>query len=297
MKGRLEGKIAIVTGAGTGIGEAIARKFVREGARVVLNGLPGDPVEDVARSLAATGGDAVAYVGDVADERHAQACVQKAVDTFGRLDVLVNNAGLFPETNETQDYSLDAFEQIVHSNIRATFLMTKHALPHLQAARGCIVSAGSESGALGLALNTPYGASKAWVHGFMKGVAVEQAKHGVRANCVCPGPIDTAWTHKETSPMNKQMEETMVQATPLGRRGTPEEVANAYAFLASDEASFVTGTLFFVDGGVTVAKGPIGDQVPKALRQEPEGELELAHSHEGRGDYHGQDAAREKTMR
>ena len=108
-----------------------------------------------------------------------------------------------------------------------------------------------------------------------------QAMHGVRANCVCPGPIDTAWTHKETGPMNAEMEKSLVSGTVLGRRGTPEEVANIFAFLASDEASYVTGALWSVDGGTTIAKGPVGDQVPRDLRAEPEGELILDHSKDG----------------
>jgi enoyl-[acyl-carrier-protein] reductase (NADH) len=103
---------------------------------------------------------------------------------------------------------------------------------------------------------------------FMRGVAVKQAQNGVRANCVCPGPIDTVWTHKETGPMDKEMETELIQATPLARRGTTEEVANVYAFLASDEASYVTGALYVVDGGTTIAKGPVGDLVSKVLRKD-----------------------------
>jgi hypothetical protein len=141
--------------------------------------------------------------------------------------------------------------------------------------------AGSESGIIGLAQNTPYGGTKGWIHAFTRGVAVEQAQNGVRANCLCPGPIDTAWTHKETGPMDEEMEKTLIQATPLARRGTPEEVANVYAFLASDEASYVTGALYVVDGGTTIAKGPVGDLVPKSLRKEPKGELDLTHSPHG----------------
>ncbi|HEX7238929.1 MAG TPA: SDR family oxidoreductase, partial [Longimicrobiaceae bacterium] len=153
--------------------------------------------------------------------------------------------------------------------------------PALRETRGCIVSAGSEAGWVGLAQNTPYGGTKAFIHAFMKGVAVEQAKYGVRANCVCPGPIDTAWTHKETGPMDGKMEKTLVQAVPLARRGTPEEIANVYAFIASDEASYVTGALWLVDGGTTIAKGPVGDEVPEELRREPEPHLKLEHSLDG----------------
>lgn len=110
---------------------------------------------------------------------------------------------------------------------------------------------------------------------------MEQAKYGVRANCVCPGAIDTAWTHKETGPMTAKDEKMLIAATPLGRRGTPEEIANAYLFLASDEASYATGALFSVDGGVTVAKGSVGDQADNEVKKEPKGELHLEHSMDG----------------
>ncbi|HEX2190708.1 MAG TPA: SDR family NAD(P)-dependent oxidoreductase [Longimicrobiaceae bacterium] len=281
MAGRLEGKVAIVTGAGTGIGEAIAHRFSKEGARVLVSGLPSDPIEDVVRAIRGWGGEAAAFGGDVAEEENARDCVQRAVDEWGKLDVLVNNAGVFLVTAETQRYPVDDFDRTIRMNVRSAFLMTRYALPHLQKTRGCVVSAGSESGFVGLAQNSPYGGTKGWMHAFMRGVAVEQAKYGVRANCVCPGPIDTAWTHRETGPMSRKMEKTLIQATPLARRGTPEEVANVYAFLASDEASYVTGALWVVDGGTTIAKGPVGDEVPDELRGAPEPHLRLEHSLEG----------------
>jgi NAD(P)-dependent dehydrogenase (short-subunit alcohol dehydrogenase family) len=282
MDKRLHGRIAIVTGAGTGIGEAIAHKFAKEGAAVVVCGLPGDPIDDVVARIRSHASMAVAYAGDVSEEVHARGCVQAAIDSFGRLDILINNAGTFPVTSELQDYPIDAFDMMTRANTRSAFLMTRFALPYLQKTHGCIVSAGSEAGLIGLAQNTPYGATKGWMHAFMRGVAVEQAKYGVRANCVCPGAVDTAWTHKETGPMDKKMETMTVEATPMGRRGTVEEIANVYAFLASDEASFVTGALWVVDGGITIGKGPVGKETPRDLREEPVGELhDLAHTHEG----------------
>jgi NAD(P)-dependent dehydrogenase (short-subunit alcohol dehydrogenase family) len=274
---RLAGKVALITGAGTGIGEAIAHKFAREGARLVLNGLPEDPTEAVAKAVSQRGGEVVVYSGDVSEEKHARACVQKAIDTYGQLDILINNAGMFLDTSEMQEYETETFDKLLKNNLRSAFLMTKYALPHLQKSRGNIVSAGSEAGFNGLAQNAPYGGTKGFMHAFMKGVAVEQAQYGVRANCVCPGAIDTAWTHKETGSMDKEMEKMLIQATPMGRRGTTEEMANVYAFLASDEASYVTGSLWLADGGVTIAKGPVGDMVPDKLKKEPKGTLDLEH--------------------
>lgn len=273
MKKSLHDKVAIVTGASTGIGEAIAHKFASEGAKVLVNGLPDDPVEDVVASIRKHGGAATGFAGDISSESEASACVQKAIEIYGRLDVLVNNAGTFQTVAATTDFPVEDFEYMTRTNVHTVFLMTKFALPHLQKTRGCVISTGSEAGLLGQPLCTPYAGSKGWVHGFMRGVALEQARFGVRANCVCPGPIDTQWHDTDASPMTEKMESDILKGTPMGRHGTPEEAANVFAFLASDAASFVTGALYFVDGGISIGRGPIGEDVPEALRVPPTGEL------------------------
>lgn len=278
---RLAGKVAIVTGGATGIGEAISKKFVREGAIVIVNGYPEDPVNEVVRDIQADGGTAAAYIGDVSQEEVAMACVGFAVSSYGKLDILINNAGVFPVMEEIQNFPIPAFEYLLKNNIRTAFLMTRYAVPELKKTKGCIVSAGSESGFLGLGENAVYGGTKGFMHAFMRGVAVEQAKYGIRANCVCPGGIDTAWTHKETGPMKAKHEQMIISGTPMGRRGTPEEIANAYLFLASDEASYVTGALFSVDGGITIGKGPVGKDAESDVTKEPEGELTLHHGMDG----------------
>jgi NAD(P)-dependent dehydrogenase (short-subunit alcohol dehydrogenase family) len=173
--------------------------------------------------------------------------------------VLVSNAGIFIANAETDDYRVEDFERTVRNNIRTAFLMTKFALPHLRRSRGNIVFTGSEAGLNGSPMFTPYGGSKAFLHAFMKGVALEQAPYGVRANCVCPGAIDTAWTRGPDSPIDPAAQATIGDVIPLGRRGTPEEIANIFAFLASDEASYVTD----------------------ALRRPPDATLSLQHSHDG----------------
>jgi NAD(P)-dependent dehydrogenase (short-subunit alcohol dehydrogenase family) len=230
------------------------------------------------------GADAAAFIADISHEGNAMECVAFAVATYGRLDILINNAGVFPVMEEIHNYPTDAFEYLIKNNVRTAFLMTKFAIPELRKTNGCIVSAGSESGVKGLPENAPYGGTKGWMHAFMMGVAVEEAKYGVRVNCVLPGPIDTAWNHKETGPVTTRIEKMLVSATPMGRLGTPEEVANVYLFLASDEASFVTGALWAVDGGIIPAKGPIGLEAQSEVKQQPSGELHLEHSREGATD-------------
>ena len=281
MPGRLNAKVAIVTGGGTGIGEAICRRFARDGAKVIVSGFADDPINDVAAAIVGEGGEATAFAGDLSQEDVARRCVDAALDTYGGLDILVNNAGILLVNAETDAFPIDKFDEHIRCNVRSAFLMTHFALPHLRLTRGNIIFAGSEGGINGQPRSTVYGGTKGFLHSFMMGVAVEQAQYGVRANCVCPGPVDTAWTHKETGAVDENVEKALITATPLGRRGTVEEVANVYAFLASDEASFVTGALWLVDGGITPAKGAVGALASRAASTPPLGRLNLRHTHDG----------------
>lgn len=281
MKKRLEGKVAIVTGGATGIGEGICKKFAGEGAKVIVAGLPDDPADAVADEISKNGNEAVAFKGDLSVWETAKDCVKLAVDTYGKLDILINNAGVFVETNPLTEFTEESFDYMIKNNVRSTFMMSKAALPELQKTKGNIVSAGSEAGVVGIPQNAAYGGTKAFIISFMKGLAGEQAANGVRCNIVGPGPIDTAWTHKETGPMDDDMEKMLTKATLMGRRGTVEEVANVYLFLASDEASYVTGAHYMVDGGTTIAKGPAGDEADAAFKKQPDVNLDVKHSKEG----------------
>ena len=252
-----------------------------EGAKVLIVGMPQDPVKEVIDDIKRAGGDALGFSADISSEENAKEAVETAVKKWGKLDILVSNAGVYPEVDTADKFSTDAFDNLIKNNIRTTFLMTKYSIPKLKKTRGCIVAAGSESGKLGIPKITPYGGTKGFIHAFIKGVAVEQAKNGIRANCVAPGPIDTAWTHKETSDLDKKTEKTMIKATPMGRRGTPEEIANVYLFLASEEASYITGAIYAADGGITLSKGPVGDEVPSKLKKKPKGDITLKHKKEG----------------
>lgn len=235
----LKDKVAIVTCGATGIGEAISRKLAKEGALVVVNGFPQYPVDDVVSRINATGGQAVAFIADVSLEENAKHCIEFAKYTWGKVDILVNTSGVYPIMEELQDYPFQAFEYILRHNLRSAFFMTKYALPELQLTQGCILFSGSE-GEQGQAKNAPYDGARGFLHAFMKSIAVEQAKYGVRANCVCTNLIDEAWLRA----ISTNDEKTFSHATPLGKRHTREEVAKAYAYLASDAAQSITGTIY-----------------------------------------------------
>lgn len=277
--GRLDGKVAIVTGGGAGIGEAIVLKFAAEGAHVVVSGLDVDPIGDVAAAASALGPRAVSSAGDLGDDGVADACVARALEEFGRLDVLVNNAATEADRMApAEEMPVSELDRLYRANARSVVLMTRAALPALKSARGVVITAGSTAGVSGIPNMAIYGATKGFETSFTLGVAAEAAKDGIRALVIVPGPTDTGQTRPEAGPHTDEAARTIVESTIIGRRATVEEIANVYAFAASDEASFVTGVTWVVDGGVGISRGLPGR---KAHEEPPDTDLPVRHSLEG----------------
>jgi len=255
MAGKLEGRVAIVTAGGAGIGAATVRRFAKEGAAVVIADLSGTRAKAVTDEVNSAGGRAAFIKMDASDPEAIQATIKLAIDSYGRLDVLFNNAGM-AEVALIHDTTLESWNRVMAVTLTSTFLGIKYAVPIMRKqGGGAIVNTASISGTRGDYGMASYNAAKAGVTNLTRAAALENAKQKIRVNCVCPGGINTRVAEVLGGDRADEFRRTMGAIHPIGRMGEPEEIANMVTFLASDEASFITGASFVVDGGVTAHTG------------------------------------------
>jgi len=251
--GKLEGKVAIVTGAASGIGRASALLFAEEGARVVVADWDAAKGEEVAREVKGKGGEAKFVKVDVSRAEDVQVMVNAAVGSYGRLDVLFNNAGVEGEQAPTADCTLENFDRVIAINLRGVFLGMKYGIAAmLKTGGGSIINNASVAGLVGFTGIPAYSASKGGVIQLTKTAALEYAKEHVRVNAICPGVIWTPMVERFTS-AGEEVRRALEAMEPVGRFGTAEEVARLALFLASEDSSFCTGAPFVVDGGFVAA--------------------------------------------
>ena len=244
---RLGDKVALVTGAAGGIGAATARRFAREGAHVAVNDARAEGLDAVAGEIRAAGVKALVLPGDVTKKAECDRMVQEVTRAFGRLDILINNAGINRDAMAAK-MTEEQWDAVLSVNLKGTFLCAQAALPGMrERAWGRVVNT-SSIGSLGNIGQSNYAASKAGVIGLTKTLALEYAKYGVTVNAVAPGPVMTAML----AGVPDAIRERIIAQVPVGRIGSPDEIASVHVFLASDEAAFITGQVIFADGGMSV---------------------------------------------
>lgn len=252
---RLQDKVAIVTGAGSGIGESTALLFAEHGAKVIASDVNEDGAAKVVEKINEAGGIATAVLGDVTDTSQAEGIVRKTVETYGGLQILVNSAGITARNAPPDASPEEVWDRVIDVNLKGTYLMTWHAVSEMEkASGGSVINLGSIMSVVGYPASwasgfSPYPVSKGGVLQFTRNLAIEMAKKNIRVNCLGPGFIETPLT--QTLRDDPEMKTFLEDRHPIGRLGRPDEVAYAALFLASDESSFMTGSYLPVDGGYT----------------------------------------------
>jgi len=245
---RLKGKVSIITGAGQGIGQATAVKFAQEGAKVAVCDINEATIQETIAKIEEFGGESTGFVIDVTDKQSIARMVEGVMAKWGRIDTLVNNAGIVQDA-QFRKMSDDQFDRVVDVNLKGVYNCTKAVVDiMLEQNSGCILNASSIVGIYGNFGQTNYAATKFGVIGMVKTWARELGRKGIRANAICPGFIETPILSTIPDKVIKMMEEKV----PMGRLGKPEEIANTFAFLASDEASYINGAVIEVSGGLTI---------------------------------------------
>jgi NAD(P)-dependent dehydrogenase (short-subunit alcohol dehydrogenase family) len=249
MPGRLDGKVALITGGASGIGRATALTCAREGAQLVIADMNEDGGQQTAHRITEQGGKAIFVRTDVSKAVEVQALISQAVATYGRLDCAHNNAGISGGGRAlTAEYAEETWHQVIAVNLTGVWFCMKYEIPQmLQHGGGAIVNTASVAGLIGGRGLAAYVASKHGVVGLTKTAALEYAQQGIRVNCVCPGVIHTPMTERGLNDPERRAR--IIASEPMGRAGTPEEVAEAVVWLCSDAASFVTGHTMTIDGG------------------------------------------------
>ncbi len=251
---RLDGKVTIITGGGSGMGRTAADLFAREGARVVVADFSEASGEAAAAAVRAAGGQATFVKADVSNEADARAMVQHAVATYGRVDALYNNAGVMPEADHSViDTDVDTWDKVMAVNVRGVFLGCKYAIPQmLEQGSGSIINIASFVAILGCSVpQDAYTASKGAVLALTRSLAVQFAGRGVRSNSISPGPVETPLL-MEWLLADEAAKQLRLARNPSGRFGKPEEIVNVGIYLASDESKWTNGSNFVIDGGITV---------------------------------------------
>lgn len=268
MDGRLKGKVALITGGGTGLGADFAKRFVAEGAKVVITGRRREPLEKVAAGLPKD--SVLIFQGDVSDQKQAQEMVDATISFGGKIDVLVNNAGIDP-AGTVVDIPVEQWQKIIDINLTGPFLLMKAAIPNMiKNGGGSIINIASLAAVRCIPAMPAYSAAKSGLIGLSQATALDYGREKIRVNVVCPGPIQTEMLEHSMAGLAETLNTdingalyTLTKFIPLRRPATPDEVSGAVVFLASDESAFITGTVIMVDGGACIVD-PCGAAVSSA---------------------------------